>query len=256
MESKPIIHSDRNIGDTAELIPGSVAGARGPLKEILRTQGEDEEAQLLTLTVAGPPTYGSSLATDSSEPRGPLFAVVEWGIKGARATVELDIPQGGFTMSVVASYLQVSARYDGMVLLNGSPIDPRAHGGQNPGPSQRVGAFVGYGSYGPSGRLTRTFRLDTLGMATMEEGIAPTSSPRIRVPAFARRLQVTALDLAGFAIRLFGPNPDVELDSLYFDETHNQATVAIPGDCASVILDNYNLNGNLHTPALTFEIAL
>ncbi len=83
MDSKPIIHSDRIIGDTAELIPGSVAGARGPLKEILRTQGEDEQAQLLTLTVAGPPTYGSSLVTDSSEPRGPLFAVVEWGIKGA-----------------------------------------------------------------------------------------------------------------------------------------------------------------------------
>jgi len=87
-----IIHSDRNIGDTAELIPGGVAGARGPLKEILRTQGEDEEAQFLTLTVAGPPTYGSSLATDSSEPCGLLFAVVEWGIKGARSTVELDIP--------------------------------------------------------------------------------------------------------------------------------------------------------------------
>jgi hypothetical protein len=103
---------------------------------------------------------------------------------------------------------------------------------------QRVGAFVGYGSYGPSGRLTRTFRLDTLAMATMEEGIVPMSSPRIRVPAFARRLQVTALDLAGFAIGLFGPNPDVEPDSLYFDDTHNQATVAIPGDCASVILDN------------------
>ena len=49
-----------------------------------------------------------------------------------------DIPQGGFTMSVVASYLQASARYDGMVLLNGSPIDPRVHRGQNPGPSQRA----------------------------------------------------------------------------------------------------------------------
>jgi hypothetical protein len=67
---------------------------------------------------------------------------------------------------------------------------------------------------------------------------------------------VSALDLAGFSIRLFGPNPGFELDSFLFDETHNQATVAIPGDCASVILDNYNLNGSLHTPALTFDIAL
>src|SRR5512138_917693 len=87
MRDKPIIHPDRIIGDTAELIPGRDLGAHGPLKGILRTQGDDEGAQLLTLTIAGPPTYGSSLETDSGEPRGPLFAVVEWGIKGARSSV-------------------------------------------------------------------------------------------------------------------------------------------------------------------------
>ena len=256
MADKPIIHSDRNIGDTAELIPASVAGRRGPLKEILRTQGEDDEAQLLTLTIAGPPTYDSSLATDPSEPRGPLFAEVEWGIKGARAMVELDLPPGGITMSVVASYLRISARYDGLVLLNGSTIDPRAFGGQNPGPRQRVGAFVGYGSYGRASRLTRTFRLDNIPTAETGESINPGSSPRIRVPAFARQVTVTAANPSGFALRLFGSNGDARLDEILMADGVEQATVALPGDCVSLILDNYNLNGNLITPALTFDLAL
>jgi hypothetical protein len=256
MAGKSIIHSDRNIGDTVELIPGRVPGQRGPLKEILRTQGEDDEAQLLTLTIAGPPTYESSLTVDPLESRGPLFAVVEWGIKGARSTVELDLPIGGITMSVVASYLQLSARYDGMVLLNGTPTDPRAFGGQNPGPRQRVGAFVGYGSYGRASRLTRTFRLDNIPTAEAGESINPGSSPRIRVPAFARHVTVTGANPAGFALRLFGSSSNVAFDQILVADTVTQATVALPGDCVSVVLDNYNLNGNLITPALTFDLAL
>jgi len=251
MSTKSIIHSDRNIGDTVELIPASVPGQRGPLKEILRTQGEDGEAQLLTLTISGPPTYESSLIADPLESRGPLFAVVEWGIKGARATAELDLPPGGITMSVVASYLQISARYDGLVLLNGSPIDPRAFGGPNPGPRQRVGAFVGYGSYGRASRLTRTFRLDTIAIAQKGESIIPGSSPRIRVPAYGRQVTVTGANLDRFALRLFGANTNCEFDFIWLE-----ATVALPGDCVSVILDNYNTNSSLITPALTFDLAL
>jgi hypothetical protein len=256
MTTKPIIDSDRNIGDTVELIPGSSAGRRGPLKEILRTQGEDDEAQLLTLTISGPPTYESSLIADPLEARGPLFAVVEWGIKGARSAVELDLPPGGLTMSVVASYLLLSARYDGMVLLNGAQMDPRAFGGQNPGPRQRVGALVGYGSYGRASRLTRTFRLDSIAPATPTDGITPGSSAQIRVPAFARKVTVTAENPAGFGLSLFGGNGALRLDSIAFDATVPTATVALPGDCVSLTLDNYNLNANLVTPALAFEIAL
>ncbi len=256
MSGKPIIHSDRNIGDTVELVPASVAGRRGLLKEILRTQGEDDEAQLLTLTISGPPTFSSSLAVDPSEPRGPLFAEVEWGIKGARAIVELDLPPGGITMSVVASYVRISARYDGLVLLNGAPIDSRAFGGQDPGPRQRVGAFVGYGSYGRASRLTRTFRLDNIPTAEDNDGIVPGSSPQIRVPAFARQVTVTGANPAGFAIRLFGPTDNAALDQISMADTVTQATVALPGDCVSVVLDNLNLNGNLITPALTFDLAL
>jgi hypothetical protein len=253
--TKPIIHSDRNIGDTAELVPGRSPGQRGPLKEILRTQGEDDEARLLTLTISAPPTYESSLSTDPSEPRGPLFAVVEWGIKGARASVELDLPPGGLTMSVVASYLLISARYDGMVLLNGATMDPRVFGGQDPGPHQRVGAMVGYGSYGRASRLTRTVRLDNIAAAQPVDGLPGSSSP-VRVPAFARNLTVTAANPAGFAVRLFGRNSGVELDVVTFADTVSEATVALPGDCISVVLDNYNVNASLITPALTFELAL
>jgi hypothetical protein len=256
MADKPIIDSDRNIGDTAELIPGSAPGRRGPLKEILHTQGADDEAQLLTLTIAGPPTFDSSLVVDPSEPRGPLFAEVEWGIKGARALVELDLPPGGLTMSVVASDVRISARYDGMVLLNGAPFDPKAFGGQNPGPRQRVGAFVGYGSYGRASRLTRTFRLDNISIAELGESVTPGSSPRIRVPAFARKVTITAANPAGFSVRLFGPSDVSPLDEIRSEDGIQQTTVPLPGDCVSLILDNYNINAGLITPALTFDLAL
>jgi hypothetical protein len=256
LTDKPIIHGDRNIGDTVELIPGNAPGRRGPLKEIMRTQGEDDGAQLLTLTISGPPTYESSMGAHPLDSRGPLFAVVEWGIKGARAAVELDLPPGGLTMSVVASYLQISARYDGMVLLDGKPMDSRAVGGQNPGPRQRVGAFVGYGSYGRSSRLTRTFRLDSIPPAKLDDGVLPSSSPEIRVPAFARRVTITAKNPAGFGLTLFGPGNSDGLDSIKLADTIDQATVDLPGDCTTLVLDNYNLNANLVTPALTFEIAL
>ena len=100
-------------------------------------------------------------------------------------------------MSVVASYLLISARYDGMVLLNGATMDPRVFGGQDPGPHQRVGAMVGYGSYGRASRLTRTVRLDNIAAAQPVDGLPGSSSP-VRVPAFARNLTVTAANPAGF----------------------------------------------------------
>ena len=91
----PIIHAERAIGDTVELPPGRAVGARGPLKEVIRTHGKDDRAQLLTVTIVGWGVHESDLKSDYASPRGPLFAVVEWGIKGARAIAEMDIPAGG-----------------------------------------------------------------------------------------------------------------------------------------------------------------
>ena len=89
----PIVHPDRTIGDTAELVPGNAAGQRGPLKEILRTRGGDDRAQLLTVTIVGSGIYESSLVGAPNAARGPIVAIVEWGVRGARAKVELDVPQ-------------------------------------------------------------------------------------------------------------------------------------------------------------------
>jgi hypothetical protein len=66
-------------------------------------------------------------------PRGPLFSTIEWGIKGTRSAVEIDLPQGGVVFSLVASYLRISARYDGLVTVNGVQPDPGA---------PRTGPFV------------------------------------------------------------------------------------------------------------------
>jgi len=66
----------------------------------------------------------------------------------------------------------------------------------------------------------------------------------------------TKANPAGFAIRLFGPTDNAALDEISMADTVTQATVALPGDCVSVVLDNLNLNGNLITPALTFDLAL
>jgi hypothetical protein len=258
MSERPIIHADRNIGDTVELVPASVVGQRGPWKEILRTEGDDERAQLLTLTIVGPPVYESSHAADPSEPRGPLFAEVEWGIKGARAMAEMDLPPGGLTMSLVASYVRVSARYDGLVRVNSIQLDPRATGGSKPGPRQRVGAIIGYGAYGPATRLTRTFRLDNLSPATDDGGIHPTLSPPVRVPAFARHLTVTARNLwsCSFEIRCFGPDTTTPHDIFSIPSGQHAVTVPLPGDCTGVVLGNTTTTYSLQTPALTFQLAL
>ncbi len=61
---------------------------------------------------------------------------------------------------------------------------------------------------------------------------------------------------SGFALRLSGPNGDTRLDQIWMADGVEQAAVALPGDCISLILDNYNVNGNLITPALTFDLAL
>jgi hypothetical protein len=258
----PLIDPDRTIGDTAELVPGNAPGERGRPRGIIRTRGGDEQAQLLTVTIAGSGVFDSSLTPASTAPRGPIVALVEWGIRGGRARAELDIPQGGIVFSLVASYVQVSARYDGLLLVNGKQLDPEATGAPNPRPKQRVGAMVGYGSYGPTTRLTRTFRLDDIPGEIIPApggGIPvplPTVSPRIAVPNFARRVEVMGLgiDAVGYRVRIGTFDPDVEIDTL-FEAGTPPRPVDLPGDAVFVEIENLGPEV-LANPTLVFDIGL
>jgi hypothetical protein len=266
----PIVHPDRTIGDTAELVPGNARGDRGPLKEIIRTRGGDTRAQLLTVTIVGSGVYESSLRGASSAPRGPLVGVVEWGFRGAKAKMELDIPQGGVVFSLVASYVQVAARYDGLVVVNEQQLDPAATGGVNPGPRQRVGAMVGYGSYGAASRLTRTLRVDDvpppgggggeIEIASIEgEGTdeGPTNvSARVRVPPFARRVLVTGLGLESSAYRLrFGTFRGAPVGDAGFRSSDAPRAIDLPGDAAFIEVENLGPD-TLLNPAFVFELGV
>jgi hypothetical protein len=248
---KPIIHPDRKIGDSREIIPGNAPGERGPLTEIIRTQGGDERAQVLTVSIMGSGVFGS----DTGEaPRGPLFATIEWGVQGARSTAEIDLPAGGVTFSVVASYLRVKARYDGLVRVNGTQLDPEAVGAPNPGPRQRVAAMVGYGSYSQPTRLTRTFRMDSIPAPSVGEPLV--GSALIRRPAFARSVRVSGrgLDAVVYTVRFIGFDPTVRLDEVTFGVGTPARTLELPGDCAFVDMTNSGPTA-IATPAFTFEMA-
>ncbi|MDX2087850.1 MAG: hypothetical protein SFX73_08370 [Kofleriaceae bacterium] len=252
-EALPIVHPDRTIGDTVELVPGNAPGDFGPVKEILRTRGGDDSAQLLTITVVGAGVYESSLRGASSAPRGPLVGFVEWGVRGAKARAEFDIPQGGVTFSLVASYLHVAARYDGLVLVNGAQLDPEATGGANPGPKQRVGAMVGYGSYGASAKLTRTVRVDDVPFDIVD---GPTASRRVRVPPFARRVLVAGNRVDGASYRLgFGTLGASTNGDALFGVGQGSRYVDLPGDAAFVEVLNLG-PGPLTNPAIVFELGL
>ena len=118
-----------------------------------------------------------------------------------------------------------------------------------------MGAMVGYGSYGAPARLTRTFRLDDVPVPGDPD--SPPLSARVPVPAFAKRLLVTArsAQTTEYAVRLSGFDPLVTLDDVRFAVGDEPRTLDLPGDCASVVLENLGPEP-LHTPALTFELGL
>lgn len=249
----PIVHPERTIGDSVELVPGSTLGEPGPVREILRTRGGDQRAQLLTVTVVGSGVYESSLRGASNDARGPLVGLLEWGIRGAKAKIEFDIPQGGVTLSVVASYVQLAARYDGLLLANGVQLDPAATGGQNPGPKQRVAAMLGYGAYGAAARLTRTFRLDNLSAAVGAEGRI---SNRLRVPPFGRRVLVSGLGLDGNTYRVrFGALHAEPDGDILFEVGEPPRLIDLPGDATYVEVANAGATV-VTNPVLVFELAM
>jgi hypothetical protein len=252
---RPIVDPDRTIGDTVELVPGNAPGEKGRLREIIRTRGGDEQAQLLTVTIAGSGIFESSVTSDSSAPRGPLVAVVEWGVRGARAKAELDIPQGGIVFSLVASYVQAAARYDGLLLVNGEQLDSAATGAPTPGPRQRVGAMVGYGSYGPSSHLTRTFRLDDLDPPD-PGGDEGSFTNRIRVPSFAKRVQLMGLGLETVSYRVrLGAFDSLTIVDVLFKPGEPSRPLDLPGDAGFVEIQNLGPDV-LANPTLVFELAL
>lgn len=263
MRQPAIIHPNRNIGDTVALLPAQVVGDRGPLREIIRTEGGDDSAQLLTVTLMGSGVFDSSLSSTPAnpsapiDPRGPLFATIEWGVKGTRSAVEIDLPQGGVVFSLVASYLRVSARYDGLVTVNGAQLDPAASGGHSPGPEQRAGAMVGYGSYGCSCRLTRTFRFSDVPLPSSDPDAPPPRTELVRVPSFGRRVLASGLGIqaAGRRIRVVSYDRNTVLEDAVFAPGDPPRFVTLPGDAAFVALENLGPRV-LVTPALVFEIAI
>lgn len=266
---RPIIDSDRTIGDTVELVPGNAPGERGRVRGIIRTRGRDERAQLLTVTIVGSGVFESSLLSSSTAPRGPLVALVEWGIRGGRAKAELDIPQGGIVFSLVASYVQIAARYDGLLLVNDVQLDPAATGLPNPGPKQRVGAMVGYGAYGPASRLTRTFRVDDVPKPGPLVPFAPDPAPappipliethlsdRIPIPSFARRFRImgVGLETISYRLRIGAFGPGVTNDVL-IPVGSAPPDIALPGDAGFVEIENLGPD-DLVNPTFVFDVGL
>jgi hypothetical protein len=252
-EERPIVDPDRTIGDSVELVPGNARGQHGPVREIIRTRGSDTRAQLLTITVVGSGVYESNLRGASTAPRGPLVGFVEWGVRGGRAKAEFDIPQGGVVFSLVASFITLSARYDGLLVVNGQQLDPAAVGAPNPGPVQRVAAMVGYGSYGASAKLTRTVRVDDVVFDPVD---GPGTSTRVRVPPFARRILLAGetLNQNAYRVRFGTLGPDSNGD-LVFQAGDAPRAVDLPGDAAFVEVQNFG-PGPLTNPALIFELGL
>jgi hypothetical protein len=158
-----------------------------------------------------------------------------------------------FVFSLVASFITLSARYDGLVVVNGQQLDPAAVGAPTPGPIQRVAAMVGYGSYGPSAKLTRTVRVDDVVFDPVD---GPGTSMRVRVPPFARRILLAGQTLNENAYRVrfgtLGANPNGDA---VFQTGDAPRAVDLPGDAAFVEVQNFG-PGPLTNPALVFELGL
>ncbi len=86
---------------------------------------------------------------------------------------------------------------------------------------------------------------------------APPLSPRIAVPAFAKRLLVTgrSAQATAYSVRLSGFDPALTLDEIRFELSEPPRTIDLPGDCAFVVIENLGPE-ELGTPALTFELGL
>ena len=177
----------------------------GPEVGILQLNGEDDDAQVLTIIVE--PVFDERLLTAGLPHRfplthGPCVAVVEWGTGAVTCRAEVDIAKGT-CFTIAASSVNIRGRNDGRVRAipvgdpefppPPTPIDPA------PAPQSVVAMLAGSGTRAPFGRATRTFTLAALGAG---------GTYVFPVPPFAKSVVVqrTPSNAVGVSVRAgFGP---------------------------------------------------
>jgi hypothetical protein len=147
----------------------------GPRKGIVQLEGEDAEAEVLTVVLA--------LVTEAAAAasHGPCVAVVEWGNGSGTAVAEVDFAKGT-VIQVAGSYLLVDGRNDGAVADGGAGDPDAGPTTVDPQPGDQTVAVIvsGYGTR-PPGRVTRTF---------YGRDLAPRASRTYPVPNFAKSVAV------------------------------------------------------------------
>src|SRR6185369_13700726 len=95
---------ERNPGRIAELRPGDS-------RDVLDLQWKDYVAQVICLTLIGPP---------EGLPAG-CVALVQWGAGEAEAEAEIDLGVGGVVFTLPASSIRITAEYEGNLSASESP---------------------------------------------------------------------------------------------------------------------------------------
>lgn len=158
--------------------PGRLVELRvGDSKDVLDLRWKDELAQVICVTLVGPP------ANDGEETvAAACVAEVEWGAGEAEAHAEIDFGVGGVVFTLPTSSIRITAIYEGNFAATESP------------PLVRIGAFASVGSGARMSRLTRTrFRASPLDRAQAVD---------FEVPPFAKAVRVLGGDQTARALRV------------------------------------------------------
>ncbi len=157
----------------------------GPRKGIVQLEGEDAEAEVMTVVLA------PVVEVAAQAPHGPCVAIVEWGNGSGTAIAEVDFAKGT-VIQVAGSYLLIDGRNDG-ALADGGVGDPDVGSTTiDPAPADQTVAVIvsGYGTR-PPGRVTRTFYGRSLG---------PGEARTYPVPNFAKAVTVGRHPIATTAL--------------------------------------------------------
>jgi hypothetical protein len=161
---------ERNLGRTVELVLGGS-------QDVLDLQWRDEIAQVICVTLVGPPRANAGVVNAAA-----CVAFVQWGAGEAEAEAEIDFGVGGVVFTLPASAIRITAAYE-----------DNFSGAESP-PPVRVGAFASVGSGGRTSPLTRT--------RFQGPPVDPTAAVSFEVPPFARAVRVLAGDQATRALRI------------------------------------------------------
>lgn len=210
----------------------------GPEIPILQLNGEDDDAQVLTVIVE--PVFDERLLTGGGPHRfpllrGPCVALVEWGTGAVTCRAEVDIAKGT-CFTIAASSVNIRGRNDGRVRAvpigdpefppPPVPIDPE------PGPIAVVAMLAGTGTRAPFGRATRTYHLANLGAG---------GSYVIPVPPFAKSVivQRAPANAVGLAVRAgMGAAPVVRDGEYIFAAGQPAARVELLDVADSILVRN------------------